>query len=145
MKIACRGADDNVPPWHTREQVGILKTWDSETDVTCVYPPCDLAFAPLRGSSFLICLTLFGLGRYHEDPGKPHWYPDVLSNKRVQDFLNRVYFSSSSPCPAGEEPLTHEPASQERGRTNFTLTVAVPAESGPLNGWQIHALVSPGL
>ncbi|KAI9568965.1 hypothetical protein HD554DRAFT_2254838 [Boletus coccyginus] len=95
------GEDDNVPPWHTREQVGILKTWDSKADVT-----------------------------YHEDPGQPHWYPDILLNERVQDFLDRVYFSSSS-RPVGE--------------TSFTLTVAVPAESGPLNGWQIHALTTPGL
>lgn len=37
--IVSRGADDNVPPWQTREQVGILKTWDSNADVTCVHPP----------------------------------------------------------------------------------------------------------
>ncbi|KAF8556922.1 hypothetical protein OG21DRAFT_1505960 [Imleria badia] len=100
------GEDDNVPPWQTREQVGVLKTWDPKADVT-----------------------------YHEDPGQPHWYPDVLLNKRVQDFLDRVYFSSSSPELAG----------QARKTASLTLTVAVPAESGSLNGWQIHALKTPGL
>ncbi|KIK95035.1 hypothetical protein PAXRUDRAFT_780281 [Paxillus rubicundulus Ve08.2h10] len=95
------GADDNVPPWHTREQVGTLKTWDRDADVT-----------------------------YHEDPGQPHWYFEVLFNKHVQAFLDRVYFSSSS--------------SEEKTK-NFTLTVAVPAESGSLNGWHIRALKVPGL
>ena len=85
------------------------------------------------------------MGRYHEDPGQPHWYPDILLNKRVQDFLDRVYFSSSSPRSIGERPCSHGLASQERKITSFTLTVAVPAESGPINGWQIHALTTPGL
>lgn len=49
--ITCRGADDNVPPWHTREQVGILKTWDPNVDVTCVHPPYD-SLAPLREVPF---------------------------------------------------------------------------------------------
>ncbi|KAF8431773.1 hypothetical protein L210DRAFT_984925 [Boletus edulis BED1] len=110
------GADDNVPPWQTREQLGILKTWDPNADVT-----------------------------YYEDPGKPHWYPEILFNKRVQDFLDRVYFSSSSPRSLGKGSGTHGVASQERKTTSFTLTVVVPAESGPLNGWQIHALMTPGL
>lgn len=38
-----RGADDNVPVWHTREQVGILKTWDPDADITCVHLPHDAA------------------------------------------------------------------------------------------------------
>lgn len=75
------------------------------------------------------------MARYHEDPGRPHWYFEILHNERVQAFLGRVYSSSTSPRPAGEE----------RKATSFTLTVAVPVESGPLNGWQIHALTIPGL
>lgn len=84
------------------------------------------------------------MGRYHEDPGQPHWYPDVLLNQRVQDFLDRVYFASSSPR-SGLGPRTSGLVSQEHKTTSFTLTVAVPAESGSLNGWQIHALTTPGL
>ncbi|KIJ69668.1 hypothetical protein HYDPIDRAFT_24484 [Hydnomerulius pinastri MD-312] len=118
------GADDNVPPWHTRELVGILKTWDPHADVT-----------------------------YHEDPGQPHWYFEVLFNKHVQAFLDRVYFSSSTP-PSPHSPLTPSPVSfsSEDSESNvksaprkFTLTVAVPAESGSLNGWRIRALETPGL
>ena len=85
------------------------------------------------------------MGRYHEDPGQPHWYPDVLLNKRVQDFLDRVYFASSSPRSVGVRPQTPGLVSQECKTTSFALTVAVPAESGSLNGWQIHALTTPGL
>ena len=78
------------------------------------------------------------MDRYHEDPGQPHWYPDILLGKHVQDFLDRIYFSSSS---LRSDALVR----QGRKGTSFTLTVAVPAESGPLNGWQIHALMTPGL
>lgn len=84
------------------------------------------------------------MNRYHEDPGRPHWYPEVLCNERVQAFLDRVYFSLP-PRPVMKAPSTHLPMSQERKETNFTLTVAVPAESGSLNGWQILALTIPGL
>ncbi|KAG8217230.1 hypothetical protein J3R82DRAFT_5317 [Butyriboletus roseoflavus] len=110
------GADDNVPPWHTREQVEILKTWDPNADVT-----------------------------YHEDPGRPHWYFDILFNEHVQAFLDRVYFSLSSPRSVGGAPRTNVLTNQKPKTTSFTLTVAVPAESGSLNGWQIQALTTPGL
>ncbi|KAF9228756.1 alpha/beta-hydrolase [Gyrodon lividus] len=104
------GADDNVPPWHTREQVGTLKTWRSGADVTCVLLP------------FV----------YHEDPGQPHWYFDILFNKHVQIFLDRHVYT--------------EAANSQEGETkSFTLTVAVPAESGSMDGWQICALNVPGL
>lgn len=78
------------------------------------------------------------MGRYHEDPGRPHWYFEILFNARVQAFLDRVYFSLSSPRSVGEAPRTPK-------TTSFTVTVAVPAESGSLNGWQIQALTIPGL
>ncbi|KAI6043011.1 hypothetical protein EDC04DRAFT_2654078 [Pisolithus marmoratus] len=45
------GADDNVPTWHTRELVGILKTWDRDADIT-----------------------------YYEDAGRPHWYPEIFKS-----------------------------------------------------------------
>ncbi|KAL4065302.1 hypothetical protein J3A83DRAFT_4436701 [Scleroderma citrinum] len=95
------GEDDNVPPWHTRELVGVLKTWDPDADVS-----------------------------YYEHPGRPHWYPEVLKNDCVQAFLNKIYSSSSS----GSSQLRR-----------FTLTVAVPQESGSMYGWQVHALSIPGL
>ncbi|KAG9318168.1 hypothetical protein JVU11DRAFT_244 [Chiua virens] len=68
------GADDNVPPWQTREQVGILKTWDPSADVM-----------------------------YHEDPGRPHWYFEILNNQRVQAFLDQVYRSACARSASGDD------------------------------------------
>lgn len=36
VSIILSGEDNNVPVWHTCEQVGIIKTWDPDADVTCV-------------------------------------------------------------------------------------------------------------
>ncbi|KAG2149291.1 hypothetical protein DEU56DRAFT_869477 [Suillus clintonianus] len=95
------GMDDNVPPWHTREAVRVLMEWNPNADVT-----------------------------YHEEPGQPHWWFEVLKNTRVQAFLDRVRCSShDAPKPKCRK---------------FTLTVAVPAESGPRGGWRVHALEVPG-
>lgn len=95
------GMDDNVPPWHTREAVSVLKEWNPDADVT-----------------------------YHEEPGQPHWWFEVLKNTRVQAFLDRV-------CCSSYDALTTK-------CRKFTLTVAVPAESGPMGGWRVHALEVPG-
>jgi hypothetical protein len=29
--------DDNVPPWHTREAVSVLREWNLDADVTYVF------------------------------------------------------------------------------------------------------------
>ncbi|KAF7295253.1 hypothetical protein MIND_01064200 [Mycena indigotica] len=92
------GADDNVPVWHSRETLSVLKTWDSGVNAT-----------------------------FREDPGMPHWYPDIMINDRVQSFIDQV-FSSQSRAP----PNT------------FTLTVAIPTESGSLHGFTIECLTTPG-
>ena len=34
-----RGDDDNVPVWHTREAVSVIRTWNPDANVTCV-PSC---------------------------------------------------------------------------------------------------------
>ncbi|KAG1879397.1 hypothetical protein C8R48DRAFT_752447 [Suillus tomentosus] len=95
------GMDDNVPSWHTREAVSVLREWNPDADVT-----------------------------YHEEPGQPHWWFEVLNNARVQAFLDRVC------CSSYDAPKTK--------CRKFTLTVAVPAESGPMGGWRVHALEVPG-
>ncbi|KAH7889966.1 hypothetical protein F5I97DRAFT_1848975 [Phlebopus sp. FC_14] len=119
------GEDENVPTWHTRELVGIMKTWNPDANVA-----------------------------YHEDPGQPHWYPEVLRNKRVQEFLDNIYSPSSpSQVPAdAARNIPFSPIGSDNGTSTaninlsrFTLTVAVPRESGSLNGWQIRALVVPGI
>ncbi|KAF7983084.1 hypothetical protein HWV62_24005 [Athelia sp. TMB] len=55
------GADDNVPAWHSRELVDVLKTWNERADVT-----------------------------FHEIPEQPHWWPTVLNTKEVKAFIDRV-------------------------------------------------------
>ncbi|OAX43816.1 hypothetical protein K503DRAFT_730813 [Rhizopogon vinicolor AM-OR11-026] len=95
------GMDDNVPPWHTREAVSVLREWNPDADVT-----------------------------YVEEPGQPHWWFEVLKNTRVQAFLDRVQ------CAPHNVPKTK--------CRKFTLTVAVPAESGAMRGWRVLALEVPG-
>ncbi|KAJ6488662.1 hypothetical protein C8R47DRAFT_490907 [Mycena vitilis] len=90
------GSDENVPTWHSREYVSVLKLWNA-ANVT-----------------------------FREDPEKLHWYPSVLKNDQVQAFLDDVL-------------------SRRRSRSStFTLTVAVPAESGSLHGFNIERLGIPG-
>ncbi|EGN96142.1 hypothetical protein SERLA73DRAFT_124984 [Serpula lacrymans var. lacrymans S7.3] len=94
------GNDDNVPTWHTREAVSVLKTWKPSANVT-----------------------------YREDAGQPHWYPSIFKNDQVRDFLESAASKTS-------QYLRH--------MQSFTLTVAIPAESGSLHGWQILGLQVPG-
>jgi hypothetical protein len=117
LKPLTSGMDDNVPPWHTREAVSVLREWNPDADVTYV-----LAIVFRLDYSFV--------RRYAEEPSKPHWWTEVLKNTRVQAFLDRVH------CTPYNAPKTkcHK----------FTLTVAVPAESGPMRGWQVLALEVPG-
>ncbi|KAH7927722.1 hypothetical protein BV22DRAFT_255973 [Leucogyrophana mollusca] len=65
---------------------------------------------------------------YWEDPGKPHWYYTVLKNKQFQAFLDSVL----------------DPGASLQRSQSFTLTVAVPSESGSMHGWRILALEVPG-
>lgn len=87
----------------------------------CKVNPISLALA----SSFH---NVFGCS-YHEEPGQGHWYPSVFRNERVKAFLDSV-LDDERPPP--------------RCSTTFTLTSAVPAETGSLHGWRILSLVSPG-
>ncbi|KAJ7470355.1 hypothetical protein FB451DRAFT_1038083 [Mycena latifolia] len=66
---------------------------------------------------------------FREDARQLHWYPSVLKNDQVQAFLDNVLRMSSFPRPRSK---------------SFTLTVAVPAESGSLHGWKIERLSVPG-
>ncbi|KAI0933809.1 hypothetical protein AcV5_005858 [Taiwanofungus camphoratus] len=70
--LAIHGGDDeNVPVWHTREAVSVLKTWDPQTNVT-----------------------------YLEDSGEPHWYPSVFLNDHVQGFIRDTIDRESGLQPA---------------------------------------------
>ncbi|THH31747.1 hypothetical protein EUX98_g2437 [Antrodiella citrinella] len=93
------GDDDNVPVWHTRQLVDVLKTWHPNANVT-----------------------------YQEDPGQPHFYPNMFLTRSVQDFIDSAF----------EQSFDHNhPA-------DFTLTVAIPSDSGSLHGFRIEALQIPG-
>ncbi|KAI0048234.1 hypothetical protein FA95DRAFT_1540157 [Auriscalpium vulgare] len=92
------GNDTNVPTWHTREAVSIVKTWKPDASIS-----------------------------YHEDAGQPHWYPSVFRNEAVEEFLGDVLNDDKSPS-----------------YTEFTLTVAVPSESGSMHGFRIVHLILPG-
>lgn len=44
------GDDDNVPPWHTRKAVSVLREWNPDADVTYVLT---LVFRPASHSLVL--------------------------------------------------------------------------------------------
>ncbi|KAI9466043.1 hypothetical protein BJY52DRAFT_1112744 [Lactarius psammicola] len=94
------GADKNVPTWHSREAVSILKTWATDAIVD-----------------------------YREDQGQGHWYSSVFRNMQVKAFLDSVLAAKRDP---------------PRRSATFTLTTAVPADTGSLHGWRILSLLSPG-
>ncbi len=66
---------------------------------------------------------------YREEPGQGHWYPSVFKNPEVKVFLGSIL--------NGERP-------PPRCSATFTLTTAIPAETGSLHGWRILKLVVPG-
>lgn len=52
---ACSGDDENVPVWHTREAVSVLKSWSPSAKVVCV--------AMLNHLSNITCIFLKLQGR----------------------------------------------------------------------------------
>ncbi|KIY43698.1 hypothetical protein FISHEDRAFT_62739 [Fistulina hepatica ATCC 64428] len=95
------GSDENVPVWHTREAVSVLKTWNPLADVD-----------------------------FHEEPGQPHWYNWILDNPYVHNFTEHIL-------------LGNHVTSRQTSPAEFTLTVSIPAESGPLRSFAIEALQVP--
>lgn len=94
------GDDDNVPVWHSREAVSVLQEWLPSANVS-----------------------------FREDQNQGHWYPSVLDNAQVQDFLD-----SYTNVPKGDSPSVKE----------FTLTVYEPRDCGSLYGWKIECVLLPG-
>ncbi|KAL5490095.1 hypothetical protein ACEPAI_4928 [Sanghuangporus weigelae] len=58
------GNDTNVPTWHSRECVSIIKSLGHGLNVT-----------------------------FHEDEGQPHWYPNVFESEQVRSFLQEALVS----------------------------------------------------
>lgn len=80
----------------------------------------------------LVIVELVRLDMYtsmKEDKGQLHFYPTVLNNSQVQDFVTGLLISHESRMQTLEQ---------------FTLTVFRPEESGTLNGWRIEEVKVPG-
>lgn len=45
--FSIRGDDDNVPAWHSRQAIDILKSWNPSADVSSVFLLSKLAFRSL--------------------------------------------------------------------------------------------------
>jgi hypothetical protein len=114
------GADKNVPTWHSREAVSILKTWAADAIVEYVH-----SLHPY----FHFFYHCYGSTSYREDQGQGHWYASVFKNVQVKAFLDSVLAEKRDP---------------PRRSPTFTLTTAVPADTGSLHGWRILGLLSPG-
>ena len=88
---------------------------------------------PSNSSNLLIYTYLIINHLIREDPGQPHWYDAVFANEQVESFVSRAL--------QGERDGALATVTTSR---TFTLTVAAPADSGPLHGWSIHRLLVPG-
>ncbi|KAH7877813.1 uncharacterized protein C8R40DRAFT_1159305 [Lentinula edodes] len=64
--------------------------------------------------------------------GQPHWFPTVFKNDQVQSFIDQLLDAAEF----GPQCVTYS--------EKFSLTVAVPAESGSMQGWHIEKLSIPG-
>lgn len=68
--------------------------------------------------------------RFHEVPGKPHWWDNTLTMQAVEDAM--------------AELLEDDSDSRSERLSNFTLTVLWPRESGSLQGLRILETGVPG-
>lgn len=117
-----RGADENVPVWHSRILVDILKTLGARHVMSIP----ELMTSKAINADRCYC-------RFREDPGKPHCYAEAFGNPEVQSFIDSTMDNSYA-----------SPLSLSGGWRKFTLTVAIPSESGPLHGFRIIKLEVPG-
>jgi hypothetical protein len=114
------GVDGNVPTWHSRELVSVLRTWAEDALVKYA-----------RSASPLLLLSSLRVLSYQEEQGQGHWYSSVFRNSYVKAFLDSILDEKRPPGPP-------------RRSATFTLTTAVPADSGSLHGWRILSLLEPG-
>ncbi|KAI0085425.1 hypothetical protein BDY19DRAFT_896611 [Irpex rosettiformis] len=68
---------------------------------------------------------------FKEDPGEPHCYSAAFGNDQVQAFIDQNINQHELPLDRGS-------------LSSFTLTVAVPGESGSLHGFKVLKLTTPG-
>jgi hypothetical protein len=80
-------------------------------------------------TQLLTICYLSNLYSLYEVPGRDHWWDDVLSNDKVQKFLDlspRSSFTEAAPP------------------NYFTFTITTPAECGSLYGWRVDEVKIPG-
>ncbi|KAJ6618285.1 hypothetical protein B0H10DRAFT_2164198 [Mycena sp. CBHHK59/15] len=70
---------------------------------------------------------------FREDPKQLHWYSSVLKVRTSKLYFTRFL-----------DDVLQSSAHRRSRSKSFTLTVAVPAESGSLHGWKIERLNVPG-
>ncbi|KAJ3806599.1 hypothetical protein F5876DRAFT_90994 [Lentinula aff. lateritia] len=64
--------------------------------------------------------------------GQSHWFPTVFKNNQVQSFIDQLLDA----VELGPQCVTYP--------ETFSLTVAIPAESGSMRGWHVEKLSIPG-
>ncbi|GJJ12463.1 hypothetical protein Clacol_006705 [Clathrus columnatus] len=71
------GADENVPVWHSRELVSLVKSWKADAPISL-----------------------------HEEPGQSHWYSTVFSSTRFLEFLDAVLSRNNDTFYSGVHQFT---------------------------------------
>jgi len=84
-----------------------------------------------KPTQLLTICYLRNLYSLYEVTGRDHWWDDVLSNDKVQQFLE------DNLSPRG-------PSTEVAPPKSFTFTITTPAECGSLYGWRVHAVRIPG-
>ncbi|KAF8595688.1 hypothetical protein BDV93DRAFT_611299 [Ceratobasidium sp. AG-I] len=64
VRLVHGGNDENVPVWHSRERMALVKTWDINADISLI-----------------------------EVPGKPHFWPSVFQDEPVANAIAEVLAS----------------------------------------------------
>ncbi|KAJ8507170.1 hypothetical protein ONZ45_g10429 [Pleurotus djamor] len=97
------GRDDNVPVWHSREYVSVLKTLNPDANAI-----------------------------FREDPGQPHWYDLAVTHPDTIAFLKAGVESSLSASPQ-EFTLTVANPSESGSLFGFkVLRLSIPGRLGKL-------------
>jgi hypothetical protein len=82
-------------------------------------------------TQLLTICYLNNLYSLYEVPGRDHWWDEVLSNDKVQKFLD----DNLSPRSSFTEAASPK---------SFTFTITTPAECGSLYGWRVDEVKIPG-
>jgi hypothetical protein len=105
-----RGNDENVPTWHSREAVSVVKSW---------YPHANISSVAYVLVIIHILADMIIVHSYIEDDGGTHYYSGILDRKEVQAFLDAMFEAEHT-----------APGNVLQDGQSCILTVAIPSESG---------------